>query len=439
MPEVSSNKYPTIDIKSDIRPQPYFNPNGEGNTSNLVVDSSYNNFDYTSSIEEARKRKEKLETYKDRIDGLLNSIVESNYQSAGAGSYEYLFPRLCTRFDRFNKKYYTPNSIYSGYTFITRPRLCLTTSNLHASRFMQLLNTNDPQRIQFAIRCMLDSKYSNPSKPATSEIFNCPYFDPRNPFLAILSNTLTNISGFPSQHITTFTTEGGFFSEAQRFAVGSDRNNAPFDLSLSFQDMEGGLVMSLFQFWLTYIDLVTVGECLAYPDDIVQKRLNYTVSIYRFIMDQTNHHIVKAAKCTGCFPVDRPGGAMFDISETEKFIEAAKRFTIQFTCNKYEEDDPIILYEFNTLVQRYCPEITRIYVYNQNKSFGYTKAPFELDYNFVGIPFINISAEHRPILEFRYKPSLKSQNTSQKEYIEQLNSVIQQAQNEYSRTPIYIV
>ena len=48
MSEVSSNKYPTIDIKSDIRPQPYFNPNGEGNTSNLVVDSSYNNFDYTS-------------------------------------------------------------------------------------------------------------------------------------------------------------------------------------------------------------------------------------------------------------------------------------------------------------------------------------------------------------------------------------------------------
>ena len=347
------------------------------------------------------------DNYTDQIQQILSSTMELNYQAAGAGSFGSIYPKVFTRFDRFNKRYYTPNSVYSGYTFITRPRLCLTSTNLHADRYLQLFNTDNPNTIQFALRCLLDTVYSNPANPRTSQFNQCPFFDPYNPFLAILTNTVQDISGFPSQHLETFTTEGGLFSEDMRFAIGSDRHNKSFDITMTFTDIEGGLVMSLFKLWMTYIDLVTTGEVLAYTDDIIHRRLNYTVSIYRFLVDPNNKYIKYAAKCTGCFPVDRPSGAVFDVSRAERYVEAAKNFSIQFACNKFEEQDPIILLEFNTLMRRYNPfiHLKNTSIIPTENNARYMNVPDDLDYNYVGLPYIELSSKHRPVLQFRYIPN----------------------------------
>ena len=174
----------------------------------------------------------KFDEYTTLMEQIYHNLMEQNYQAAGAGSFESLYPKIMTRFDRFNKRYYTPNTVFSGYTFITRPRLCLTAENLHANRYMQLFNTTRADTIQFAIRCLLDTKFSNPnaSMIPTTNIWHCPYFDPRNPFLSILTNTFQDASGFPSQHIESYTSEGGIYSEDIRFAIGSDRNNKSFDI-----------------------------------------------------------------------------------------------------------------------------------------------------------------------------------------------------------------
>ena len=370
----------------------------------------------------------KFDEYTTLMEQIYHNLMEQNYQAAGAGSFESLYPKIMTRFDRFNKRYYTPNTVFSGYTFITRPRLCLTAENLHANRYMQLFNTTRADTIQFAIRCLLDTKFSNPnaSMIPTTNIWHCPYFDPRNPFLSILTNTFQDASGFPSQHIESYTSEGGIYSEDIRFAIGSDRNNKSFDINMTFTDIEGGLVMSLFQLWLTYIDLVTAGECLAYVDDIVHQRLNYTVSIYRFIMDPSNRFIESWSKCTGCYPVDRPGGARFDVSRSERYVEAAKNFTIQFTCNKYEENDPIILVEFNTLMQRYNPNIG-------GSTRRLKSVPFSSEFNYVGLPYVILRNYHRPILDFRYFPH-NEQNTTTK-YIDNINEQVKEAQKVIA--PVY--
>lgn len=373
------------------------------------------------------------ETYKNIIQQVHTGIMEQNYQAAGAGSFESLYPKIFTRFDRFHKRYYTPNTVYSGYTFITRPRLCLTSTNLQADRYLQLFNTTNPNTIQFAIRSLLDTVYSNPAAPRTKQFDQCPFFDPYNPFIPILTNTVQDISGFPSQEITTFTTEGGYFSEDQRFAMGSDRNNKSFDLTLSFTDVEGGLVMSLFKLWMTYIDLVTTGEVLAYTDDIIHRRLNYTVSIYRFLVDPTNRHIEYAAKCTGCFPVNRPTGAMYDVSRAERYVEAAKNFSIQFACNKFEEQDPVILLEFNTLMRRYNPDIHITYGSSGHiptENNYYQIVPYDLNYNYIGLPYIKLSSTHRPILQFRYRPNILAQQQAAKQ-LEVLDDTLQEKYNLY--------
>lgn len=384
----------------------------KGFSSGNKISSTYlshqdiNQIGKTTSTDYA-KRRHYDDEYLENIRSKFSKLMEHNYQAAGAGSFESIYPKIFTRFDRFHKRYYTPNTVYSGYTFITRPRLSLTATNLQADRYLHLYNTTNPKTIQFAIRCLLDTVFSKIDSAPTAlakKLFECPYFDPYNPFIPILTNTVQDISGFPSQEIATFTTEGGFFSEDQRFAMGSDRNNKSFDLNLSFTDVEGGLVMALFKVWLTYIDLVTTGEVLAYTDDIIHRRFNYTVSIYRFLVDPTNRYIVNASKCTGCFPVNRPTGALYDVSRAERYVEAAKNFTIQFACNKFEENDPIILLEFNTLMNRYCPGISLQSKQDKKVVQKYVDVPYELDYNYVGLPYITIANGSRPRLDFRYKP-----------------------------------
>lgn len=86
------------------------------------------------------------------------------------------------------------------------------------------------------------------------------------------------------------------FSESQSIAIGSDRNRKPFDLQLTFTEPLGGICMAILQFWLEYIASVTIGEMVAYPFQIDRQILNYTVSIYRFILDPSKQYIQNGLK-----------------------------------------------------------------------------------------------------------------------------------------------
>ena len=71
---------------------------------------------------------------------------------------------------------------------------------------------------------------------------------------------------------------------------------------LDFNDIQNGLVMAMFQFWTDWMALLRVGITTPYLEDMYFRRLNYTVSIYRFMFDPTRQVITRYAKCTGCFP-----------------------------------------------------------------------------------------------------------------------------------------
>lgn len=376
-----------------------------------------------------------IKDYESEISGLyqhlFDSIQEKLYMHAGAGSYFSTMQKNFSKIDRYGTNYISPNTEYCGYTFITRPRLCLQTPNLLSNRYLMMYNTDDPDSIQFMIRSMLDSNLATYTANTTgSHVLKdkqilSPWIDPENPFITLLTNNLTDASGFPSQEIQTATNEGGYFSEDQTIAKGSDNNKKSFDVSLSFTDPEGGPIMALFQLWMTYMALLTTGEVVAYADDIEQQRLCYTSSIYRFTVDSSRRIIKKMAKCTGCFPRQRNGGACFDVSMSSRFVEAARKFNISFVCNAYDENDPIIAMEFNTLMKRYAGwidgwhgnaaldkrdgyRIENEQAYHgggliQPPNGGYGVVPIGSEYNYMGLPFINMHDGRRPPeLEFRY-------------------------------------
>lgn len=358
-----------------------------------------------------------------QLEVFFESILEHSYKHSGAGSYFSQFSKALSEIDRFGIRTVTQNNEHSGLTFITRPKLNFMSGNLAHNRLLSILNNTDPLSIQFMIRSLLDTKFCN--NPAVMElVYRSPLINHESPFITPLTNCLESISGFPSYNLETYTTEGGFYSEDLSFPIGSDRNRKSFDLQLAFVDIQGGICAAILQMWMEYIAAIVVGEMRQYTEDIDAQRMGFTCSIYRFLLDPSKRYITRWCKCTGGFPIARPSGAVFDLNQSEVFVEAAKKFSVTFKFNHMGIDsDPIILKEFNMLMERFCPDIKR----SNNMDVVSTDA----HNNYIGLPYITMS-QYGPQLEFRARP-LTNRDTVYEELEELSNNVTisqQQLQND---------
>lgn len=366
-----------------------------------------------SALDEAIQAMKRNEVDFDAItQEMKDRVTNLSFVTSGAGPYFNQIQTFLTSLDRFKGNILPVNMVQSGLTFITRPRLCLQSSNLRNNRRFAALDTLNPTSIPFMIRCLLDTNLGKINDGRLQPIIEkSPLIDVHNPFLVPLCNSLISMNGLPDYSIQTQTTDGGYQTEAQTFAVGGDDfNRGIYDLNLNFKDIQHGPISAIIYYWLEYIRCVTRGIMLAYADDIDEQRLNYTVSIYRFALDPSRTYIVDWCKCTGCFPRTLNTGGMMQVNEGEEYTNAATQLNVNFTCNKVEYRDYAILMDFNTLVSRYCPDInldTSGNVAEPNKNNGvnyhelvHPNLPKEPYTNYRGIPYIT-SDMHGPRLEFR--------------------------------------
>lgn len=323
-----------------------------------------------------------------KLEAIKTEVLNAMYRSFGGGAFNYQMVDFFRNCDRFSINTQTPNSMDSGYTFITRPRLCLADESISKRDDFLPLMTNDPNSIQHAIRCNLDTVFCSKSKH--SNLINY-----QNPFMTPVVNGCIGISGFPDPYLNTQTSDSGFHSEDQTVAIGYDRMQKTYDLSLNFRDPQNGPIMCLMFYWMLYIGYVTKGMLPAYMEDIDKQRLNYTVSIYRFVTDPSKRYIMHYGKATGCFPKSVPLGAIFNFSETERSVRSAGNFSIPFAANKIEYDDPNILLDFNTLVKRYWNPLSSIPISEAN-----TLSMNPLD-NYNGVPYVNSTNNSKIELVFK--------------------------------------
>ena len=344
------------------------------------------NFEATYIISQQRNGKASLEKqgYVNRIvpsyddKSFLDQVVEMAFETSGMGSYETQLAQVFARHDRFKRSLANKNSVLSGFTFFTRPCLCLTDWNLAPHRKLAHLITTDVNAMPFAIKCLLDTKFAKKNKLAGE----CPLVDTGNPFLIPLCNAVRSMSGFIDPMLITETTEGGFFSEDQTYVIGGDRMSRTYDINCTFRDYPGNPILTIIDDWCEYMAGLTDGSLQQYASAIDYNRMDYTVSIYRFLMDRTNRYIVRWAKCTGCYPVSPPTGIAMNLNEGEELVQAAGELAVVFKANRIEYDDPIILKEFNMLVRRYATD-AGIKENNMN-AFAHNVA----SNNFCGVPYI---------------------------------------------------
>lgn len=305
--------------------------------------------------------------------------------SSAGGKFFNQYQTFFTGIDRFQHNLLPPNVEHSGLTFITRPRLCFATGSLRTQSEFAPLDTDQHQSIPYMIRCLLDTRYC---RDKYIEASKCLLLNINSPFLTPVQNALQGISGFPDPVIQTLTTDAGFHSEDQTFVTGYDQLNKSYDLSLTFKDIQNGPIAAIMYYWMLYMGYAAKGMMPAYMDDIEYQRMNYTVSIYRFVLDPTRKTIVKYSKATGCFPKSVPLGAMFNFSETEICNSDSGKFTIPFAANKIEYNKYQILVDFNTLVNRYRGGKKLSY----NKSYIAESKKSDPNLNYVGTPWIDTTS-----------------------------------------------
>ena len=316
---------------------------------------------------------------------LMNAINNYSYRMSGAGSLDYQYQQAFIGFDKYAYNPLPMNTLFSGYTFITRPKLNLSPGAVAHNSVLGLLENTAPNSPMFAIRCMLDTNFCSRYYEQYAQY--CMMVDTQSPFIKLLTNCSRSNSGWPDFNADTYTTEGGYFNEDQTTFLGFDDLNRTYDLSLEFTDIQGGHVMALFYYWFLYMFYLKKGNVMAYAEDINMRRLCYTCSIYRFLVDPSRQVIVAWSKATGCFPKSVPIGALFNQNSGEIHVSSAQRFSIPFTANKIEYNKQEILTDFNTVTRRFCPQIPD----------GCLVAPInDPGYNFIGRPYVRtFNGAHR--------------------------------------------
>lgn len=274
---------------------------------------------------------------------------------------------------------------YSGFTFITRPELCLVNGSIMEDPVLAPMMSEDPGSTSFLLKCLLDPQWV---RNHTSLVSACPRFDRGNPFVPMLCNNLTSMSGWPDYKVETETTEGGFFGDDQTLVKGSDENRKSYDFTLEFREIDGGLISALMQMWTKYQSNVALGRSIAYGTQIDEVYANYTCSIYRFLTDPTRKRITKWARAMGTYPVGNPLGAMMNINEGENYIANTGKFSINFTVNDVAYNDYKSLLDFNRTV------------YNFNNDIESWDVIPDAGENFKGIPYI-VSTPRGYEIEFR--------------------------------------
>lgn len=302
----------------------------------------------------------------------------------------------------------------AGYTFFTRPQLCLTDVNLGYSRlFLHLLDQEKNSVLSYIRRTldprlMASKEYVFGDNKKVGAVYkekslgptNGPDFmDNLNIYIPLLTNSIKSISGFPDPALPTYTSAENI--RGGQWIIGDGHLDIfrSYDISVTFEDYYGIPVILLFNYWINYIAEVFSNTGMQpYPDMIAFNEIDYNTRIYRLIMDETNRYVRMIYACGAAFPSSIDMGRMFNYNKENAFTEDTSEVNVTFKCVGASYNDPILIDEFNKTTCIGNPSLkpmrNRLLEGESNDEHAensYIKVPFAFKqyFNFRGYPLIN--------------------------------------------------
>lgn len=247
------------------------------------------------------------------------------------------------------------NTDNHGLTFFTRPRLNLSYDNIAMDRVLTPLLTKDVNTYQRAVRVLLDpvgaASIRDPMVFGSQQPVTSPLVDHRSPFMAVLTNNLLSLNGWPDPVVAYYNSKQGPAKETWSMVDDVARNFDSFDLQASFRNVAGDPITLLFNSWIRYAARVYDGTMMPYPDSVVENEIDYQTRIYRLVLDPSRRFVQKIAATGAAFPTSSALGAAFNFTSDTPFNQDnAQQISIPFHCMGVDYNDPILIKEFNDIV-----------------------------------------------------------------------------------------
>ena len=166
-------------------------------------------------------------------------------------------------------------------------------------------------------------------------------------FIPAITNLCTNVSNGKDMTLDVFETEGDFNGNKLQYAAGMDENFSTGEVTLTFDNIYSAPVDILFTVWLMYMHYV--GKGINNPEwaYIVNRIIDYTTSVYVFVLDTDQQTILRWTSYSGLFPRSYPYGQIQHDVNIDK--QAMSNISVPCAYNFSSPMDPIVLTKFNML------------------------------------------------------------------------------------------
>lgn len=313
------------------------------------------------------------------------SNLEELERANGIYTESYVSNRWFSSFKRFGS--IVPNIAITGsreYLFFTKPDLHLydpstktLNTELSTNNFFVEANKRHAsvmKQLQFSIARGGASTTTNGWDSACDLV---------SPFMNLLSNTVSNTLELPAISASVTETSGTIEGNKSFYRKTSIASDHDFEFSLEFEDSRDLNVYMLFKIYDEYERLKADGKVT--PPDIgyiLQKVLHDQFSIYKFIVDNDGSTILYWAKIIGVIPLNVPRDVFSDMSTNTNGL----KLTINFKGTYVQDMEPIILAEFNKLVENVLPNNDTITLYDYDLGM--------VSGEWVNIPYITRDKEY---------------------------------------------
>ena len=173
-------------------------------------------------------------------------------------------------------------------------------------------------------------------------------FQYTTPFIPLLQNTCTQLTGAKDWQLETHEYERDKFGQTQSVATGMDEIFNGGTFSTTHEDIIYSPVSLLYMVWIMYIHYVSRGYIVTTREHITERILDYTCSAYVFTIGDDGRRIERFGKYTGCFPTSFPLSQQLEHNSNVD-PDILQKITVSWKYNKYESMDPQIFTDFNFL------------------------------------------------------------------------------------------
>ena len=320
-------------------------------------------------------------TLQDDAD-VINRRVESkeNVRLAdGRGDPRRMLSNIFSGFNHRNTPAaFSKNTDRTGFTFFTRPDFNYDAINVNRSRYLQDALRTGYSSYVVACMCMLDPQcplisdrmftdgvgFAESHVPfheyglTGGKINDLVGFDNRCAFIPMFSNLLLSLTGFPDTSLDVKVSEEGIMGE-QRSYIDSTRNtNRSQTISGTFRNIAGDPITTMFNLYCDYMSRVKDSTFNPRWDNMLQRRVDHEMRVYRFVTDVTGRYVTKMGIANAVKPLNDSMGAFMNVNNNNNEVSTdIDQININFQVDVFQYNDPIIKQEFNEVVAIFNPDM----------------------------------------------------------------------------------